>query len=305
MKISSVLDSYVRRSLIGKYITCLRRYSPGLYALMKRLWEKTVPIRSAHNLARYQIRAIENFRRLTNPELGRSKILEIGSDSEGKIINELANLGVKEVTGINPGLENEEKGVDAFRNEDLPSGCRIQNDDAESLSFEDETFTHIFSVSVFEHLNNFDRCISEMYRVLKPGGYVYAEFGPIWSSGLGHHVYASVDGEEARHWDPTKNPVPNYAHLLMTKAEMKAYLENRLSEKLLEAVLSWVYDQPFINRMHYEEYIRIIEASPFEIVHLKEDKEHITKHTKELLENRYPGYKRFDVRNTEIVLIKN
>ncbi len=54
MKISSVLDSYVRRSLIGKYITCLRRYSPGLYALMKRLWEKTVPIRSAHNLARYQ-----------------------------------------------------------------------------------------------------------------------------------------------------------------------------------------------------------------------------------------------------------
>jgi ubiquinone/menaquinone biosynthesis C-methylase UbiE len=305
MKISRSLDNYIRRSSINRYMSYLRKYSPWLYSGIKKIWEKMIPIRSKYGLARYQIRAVDNFIALTKPVLNNSIILEIGSDSDAKILRELVGRGAKRVVGINPGLENEKKGISDFRNAGLPAGCELRNDDATSIGFDDDTFTHIVSVSVLEHLNNFEKCLSEMYRVLKPGGYVYAEFGPIWSSGLGHHVYATVNGEEARHWDPSRNPVPNYAHLLLTKEEMRISLQNKISKSLLEAVVSWIYDQSYINRMFYEDYIRAIEASAFQVVHKAEDREHLSRRTKELLKSRYPDYTRFDVRNAELVLRKS
>lgn len=298
------MDNYVRRSLVNRYLPYLRKYSPKLYTMMKMLWEKTLPINSENDLARYQVRAIDNFISRSDLNIENSIILEIGSDSDGKILRELASRGAERMVGINPGLENESSGKDDFQGEGLPKNCELRNDDASALGFKNETFSHIFSVSVFEHLNNFDACVSEMYRVLKSGGYVYADFGPIWSSSIGHHVYAVVDGEEVRHWNPQKNPVPNYAHLLLERIEMHDLLCDKVSEGLLDAILKWIYDQPFINRMFYEDYIRILEKSPFEIVHLSVDEEHLDKKTKDALCNKYPGYSKFGVRNAEILLRK-
>ncbi len=304
MKISNALDNYVRRSLINRYLPYLRKYSPKLYTTMKVLWEKTLPINSENDLARYQARAIDNFIACTNLHMESSSILEIGSDSDGKILHEFASRGAMRAVGINPGLENESSGKNDFQGEGLPENCELRNDDVSALGFENETFSHIFSVSVFEHLNHFDACVSEMHRVLKPGGYVYADFGPIWSSSIGHHVYAVADGEEVRHWNPQKNPVPNYTHLLLGKSEMHDLLCDKVSEGLLDAILKWIYDQPFINRMFYEDYIRILEESLFEIVHLSVDDEHLDKKTKDALRNKYPGYSKFGIRNAEILLRK-
>jgi len=305
MKISNALDNYARRSLISKYIPYLRKYSPRLYMAFKMLWEKSLPINSQNNLARYQVRAIDNFISRTNLNIEGSAILEIGSDSDGKILRELASRGAVRVVGINPGLENESSGMERFQGKGLPKNCELRNDDASALGFDNETFSHIFSVSVFEHLNDFDKCVSEMHRVLKPGGHVYADFGPIWSSSIGHHVYAVSDGEEVRHWNPQKNPVPNFAHLLLGRSEMHDLLRDKVSDGLLNAILKWIYDQSFINRMFYEDYIRILEESPFDIVHLSVDEEHLDQKTKDALCNKYPGYSRFEVRNAEILLRKN
>lgn len=304
MRINSALDNYLRRSLVNKYLPYLRKHSPGLYMAMKKMWEKTLPISSRNDLARYQIRAIDNFVARTNLHMASSSILEIGSDSDGKILREFSSRGAMLSVGINPGLENEGSGKDDFQGEGLPENCELRNDDASALGFEDETFSHIFSVSVFEHLNDFPTCVSEMYRVLKPGGYVYADFGPIWSSSIGHHVYAVVDGEEVRHWNPQKNPVPNYAHLLLDKSEMHDLLQGKVSEGLLDAVLKWIYEQPFINRLFYEDYIRVLEESAFEIVQLNVDEEHLDTKTRKALCDKYPGYSNFGVRNAEVLLRK-
>lgn len=304
MKISSLLDSYVRRSLINRYTPFLRKHSPKLYTMMKMIWEKSLPISSQNDLARHQVRAVDNFISRTKLNMSSSVILEIGSDSDGKILRELACRGAAKVVGINPGLENESSGESDFHGVGLPESCEFRNDDANAIGFASETFSHIFSVSVFEHLNHFDKCISEMYRVLKPGGYMYADFGPIWSSSIGHHVYAVANGEEVRHWNPEKNPIPNYAHLLLERSEMRNLLSDKISECLLDATVKWIYDQPFINRMFYEDYICILEESPFEIVYLYLDEERLDNNTNDLLRNKYPSYSMFGVRNAEILLRK-
>jgi len=47
--------------------------------------------------------------------------------------------------------------------------------DAHDLPFEDGSFDACFAVAVLEHVADPQRCVSEVARVLKPGGFVFAE----------------------------------------------------------------------------------------------------------------------------------
>jgi len=69
-----------------------------------------------------------------------------------------------------------------------------------------------------------------------------------------------VGAKEARFWKPGKNPVPDYAHLLMSAAEMRAYLESGpCCAELIDPILQWIYEKGSINRCHFEEYIEVFE----------------------------------------------
>jgi hypothetical protein len=62
-----------------------------------------------------------------------------------------------------------------YLNSELSGGTivdGIRHEDAESLSFEDQTFDLITSNDVLEHVNAPERAMSEMYRILKPAGEV-------------------------------------------------------------------------------------------------------------------------------------
>lgn len=299
MSLASVVDGYARRSLLARYIPYLRKRTPHFYALARGIWDKVLPMRSAYGLARYQTRAVESFVRFLGQDLHSSCIVEIGSDAALKVVRELAHRGAGTVIGVNQRVED---GGAAMRH--LPAGCALLNADARDLGLEASSFDAIFSVSVFEHLNDFEKCLSEMYRVLRPGGRVYADFGPIWSCSIGHHVYAVTDGEEVRHWKPETNPVPNYGHLLLTKGEMRLRLRKKVSQKLLDEILDWVYQKPDINRLFFEDYVRMFDASSFEVLHLTVDEEHVDSKTLKTLRACYPGYYRFGVRNVEVLLRK-
>ncbi len=58
--------------------------------------------------------------------------------------------------------------IEAFPNVDLVA-------DAHNIPFADNTFDSIFSVAVLEHVYNPEQVVSEMIRVLKPGGLIYSE----------------------------------------------------------------------------------------------------------------------------------
>jgi hypothetical protein len=85
---------------------------------------------------------------------------------------------------------------------------------------------------------------------------------------------------------------------------MEALLVGRVPEALGEAIVDWVYASPDINRLFFEDYLRLIEASPFERVHMDVDREHVPGRILAVLRSRYPGYEMFDVRNVEVVLKK-
>ena len=59
----------------------------------------------------------------------------------------------------------------------------LKKDNAEKLSFEDNTFESVYSWGVLHHSTNTKKCFDEVYRVLKPGGVakimVYHKYSPV------------------------------------------------------------------------------------------------------------------------------
>lgn len=301
MQKSILIDRFIRHGLIGKYIPTFKENFPRLYTIARKYYESTFYLKSKKNIARYQALAIHNFLKKTGITPKNSTILEVGSDLNGYILKEFQEIGFKSCVGINPALSS---GDEESINKKLPINIKIMNGDVRKLIFDDNTFDAIFSIAVFEHLNDFEQCLNEMFRVLKPNGFVYAQFGPIWSSSVGHHVYAIADGLEARHWKPETNPIPNYAHLFHDKHEMQLLLKDKAPKNLLGEIISWVYEKDDINRLFYEDYKKYFKSSKFRLISLIEEEEYIGENVKKMIKAKNPSYSIFNVRNAEVVLQK-
>lgn len=203
----------------------------------------------------YQIQVVEKFVQMLQP--GTTDILEIGSDIAGEVVSALAMKTGVRVTGINPSLFFPQP------IEPTQSNTFFLNADGRNMPFPDNSFDAILSVATMEHVNGLDPFMMEAARVLRPGGLFYAEFCPIWSSALGHHVYAVAGTKEARFWKPGKNPIPDYAHLLWTPDEMREHLKSSpCSEELIDPIIQWIYYGDDINRCHFEDYIDAFSESP-------------------------------------------
>lgn len=113
-----------------------------------------------------------------------ARFLDLGCD-DGSWTKVIADrLGAQEVHGIEILNEPAEK---ARR-----SGIQVKQDDLEKKwPFEDGYFDVIHSSFVIEHVASIDHFVSELYRVLKPGGYCVtsAENGSSW-----HNIIAAVMG---------------------------------------------------------------------------------------------------------------
>jgi hypothetical protein len=295
------LDTYIRNSIVGRNLSRLRS-SPKLYGLLRTTYSRLFQAHSRHDLAPYQSKAVHRFVKLVPRELMQFGVLEIGSDVDAKVIRELHALGATRVIGINPVFTDDD--LNKF-NPLMPQGCSLARGDMRNTGIPSDSVGAVFSVAVFEHLLDFDKCLLEMHRILVSGGMVYAHFGPIWSSSLGHHVYANVGEQKARHWDPSLNPLDDHSHLLLSRQEMGLSIADRVPARLGEEILKWVYESNDINRLFYDDYVRMFEQSPFEIVHLSPEREHLPEKTKSALNQHHgPTHHTFDVRNAEVLLRK-
>jgi 2-polyprenyl-6-hydroxyphenyl methylase / 3-demethylubiquinone-9 3-methyltransferase len=102
-------------------------------------------------------------------ELGRRRLLDVGCGG-GLLAEELARAGL-EVTGIDPAPES----VETARAHASASGLSIeyQIGSGEQLPFPDEAFDHVTCCDVLEHVEDVDRVIGEISRVLRPGGLLF------------------------------------------------------------------------------------------------------------------------------------
>lgn len=301
MSVSTEIDRLLRHSWLARAQPFIRARTPWLHKALLVGRDVILPFRSPYGLSRYQHRAIERFQAFS-PDL-TGPVLEVGSDLEGAVLQELASRGIRNLIGLNIDMDF---GAHASRRKGKVQKYEVLQGDVRHLPFKDDSISSILSITAFEHVHDMDIALREMYRVLKPGGIVYSDFGPIWSCSVGHHVYAVVDDVEARHFKPGKNPVPHYAHLLMTPAELRAAVLRKhwVFPKLADAISDWIYEGQGVNRIFYEDYVRLFKSSLFKVRHLTPVREHVPRKVQQRLENSCPGYTEFSVRMVEVVLQK-
>jgi 2-polyprenyl-3-methyl-5-hydroxy-6-metoxy-1,4-benzoquinol methylase len=93
----------------------------------------------------------------------KDKILEIGCGI-GSVVFELSKQGY-DVIGTDISSEAITYGLEKYRN------VKLEVQAAEELQFASETFDVVLSFDLFEHIARTERHVSEVFRVLKPGGY--------------------------------------------------------------------------------------------------------------------------------------
>jgi SAM-dependent methyltransferase len=117
--------------------------------------------------------------------------LELGC-WDGMVGAALAERGVRVC-----GLDISTAGVDPRASS---SGVRFLRSDAGAIALTDASMDLVYSFASFEHFPQPARCLAEIERVLRPGGHVFINFGPLYFSPYGRHAYRQI-------------PVP-FCHLL-------------------------------------------------------------------------------------------
>lgn len=126
----------------------------------------------------------------------KAKVLDFGC-GYGRISNELAELGLTELTGVDPSREMIERGRKSF------PGLSLRYSAGTDLPFDDSAFDVIVICAVFTCIQSLDerrKVTAEITRVLKPGGIVHvSEFcskeSKSFISGLGLPMWYSSPKE--------------------------------------------------------------------------------------------------------------
>lgn len=167
----------------------------------------------------WQTRAYDRLSKFV--DVSNYKVLEIGASSSLEAVKPFiaSNAAEVYVTGIDHISET---------NSDI-ANVHIETLSALELSnrFESNYFDLVFGLSVIEHIPNPRKLVSEVFSVLKPGGYFYIDGSPVWSSDIGHHTWVTKwdDGSSQNYtFDPLKNdestnPVLPWSHLYMSEDE--------------------------------------------------------------------------------------
>ena len=188
------------------------------------------------------------------------KILEVGCGTGALSKSIATTFKPVEVIGLDP----------ACKDFEISSNCRLVNGDIRDTPFEDNYFDIIISNFSFEHVQNFDIALKEMYRVTKKEGFLYSQWGPIWSAPHGHHLWYR-DPDSLKLYNYQNFILPPFCHLLMSKKELYDYIikNHQISEKLSNNIVDYIFFSKDQNKLFYEDYHSIINNSQYNILFLK------------------------------------
>lgn len=185
------------------------------------------------------------------------RVVDVGPDYAGSMVAAIELLyGPQEVIGLNPAWPSRQIGPRSW----------LRQIDARASGLDEESVDVVVSSSAFEHIDRLDEVLIEMHRVLRPGGLLFSHFGPLWSTCYGHHLWFVHEGTLITYHNTL---LPPWSHLLRSRAEMYAWCDGVMDKALADAIVAFVFDSGEQNRLFFDDYERIADGSPLEVIFLK------------------------------------
>lgn len=129
-------------------------------------WLMNNPVRRL--MLRFEVRKLRQMSPVGNIE----RALEIGCGEGRSTKNIVRYFKPKSIDAI----DLDPKMIQRAKKNNNSSGINFSQGDASKLSsIEDNTYDVIFDCGVIHHIPNWQDCLQELYRVLKPGGYLHIE----------------------------------------------------------------------------------------------------------------------------------
>lgn len=251
-----VTDSYFEK--FGK--KPIRQFIYPVYNLIVSLWlnklyqdKSNVPV----NLWLWGHRGndYERHRRRVNKILPlKDKTILVAGCGLGYDIQSWIKYPVKSLTGIDYFNFERAWGLqkDICRKINNNATLQFEQKDLENLdNFSDESFDLIASDAVFEHIRDLKKVLIGFKRILRPGGIVYANFGPLWYCWHGDHVSGLRKHEEG------------YNHLLLNDEDYHSFISglDDLSDQTYDPRM-WINNGLF-SYLRPKQYIEILEDTGF------------------------------------------
>jgi len=179
---SSLDDAIVAADLRDRIRLYYSRYYRDILGIPG--WRDLVRVRLAD--AAYEGERVARLERALDRPVHGLRLLNVGCGTGG------FNVAAEEAGALTWGVDPDPDAV-AIARARLPSG-RIASAAAESLPFGSGRFDVVYCFSTLEHVRDASRALSEMVRVLRPGGSLYLHTPSRWSCFETHYKVLWVPG---------------------------------------------------------------------------------------------------------------
>ena len=168
---------------------------------------------------RGQERAIFLAKVFSDPK--NKKILELGCSDA------MTSVALKEKGFAPTALDIVDQRLAMAKNTNIP----FIKSSAEQIPLENNSMNAVFSYNSMEHFKEPQKVLAEIHKILKPGGYFYADFDPLYYSPRGLHAYRKIN-------------IP-YLQILFRAEDLKKYADSHQ--------LNWD-ELPWVNGYTIEKY---------------------------------------------------
>ncbi|MCC6751749.1 MAG: class I SAM-dependent methyltransferase [Deltaproteobacteria bacterium] len=126
----------------------------------------------------------------------------------------------------------------------------------EGIPLPDASVDVAASDAVFEHCRDLSAVLRESHRVLRPGGFLYASYGPLWNTFGGDH-FSGRGGL-----------THGFAHLEADPADYRAYFEKHVTDDEDAQNGGRYVELDLFSKLTTREYLRLYAEAGFEVVDL-------------------------------------
>lgn len=200
---------------------------------------------------RYQnrLRSYQYFHDFENFIIGKT-VLDLGSGRGEGVLNLIADRKASFAFGVDTDDDRCKFACEMLKDHGI-TDAKIINANAGKLpEIPDQSLDAIVSIAVFEHILNLNEVLNEARRMLKQGGYLYAEFAPIWRSYYGSHLAHEL-------------PFP-WTHLMFSEKTVKSTLTKINNRSYADIKL-----YAGLNKLHLKQYQTIFAESGFQVIFMK------------------------------------